>query len=113
MEHLLSISSLLQTDPQGNKIWGNITGVTAETDLAASPLYPFPERFEGRLVGIPFEGKLIELTEQQLNHFRFDREVRVDFLGKLYKFKGLENNGTFEIVRVVTPNEAKRSLRSA
>jgi hypothetical protein len=97
MEHELSISSAY-TDPDGSDVRGVITVVKAETDLGSLPLYPFPESFEGRLVGTLFEGNLIEMTGEQLDQFRFGRDVRIDFIGKPYKFRRLEADGAFEIV---------------
>ncbi|MFZ1083359.1 MAG: hypothetical protein WAN35_00185 [Terracidiphilus sp.] len=96
MEHDLSISSSY-IDPDGNEVRGVFTVVKAETNLGKVPLYPYPESFTGRLIGIHFEGKLIELTMEQLNHFRFGQDVRVEFIGKLYRFKQLDADRSFEM----------------
>jgi hypothetical protein len=96
MEHELSISSAY-IDLDGSSVRGVITVVKADTDLGSLPLYPYPESFDGRLVGTLTEGNLIEITGEQLDHFRFGREVRIDFIGKPYKFRRLEGDGAFEV----------------
>lgn len=34
---------------------------------------------------------------EQLNHFRFGQDVRVEFIGKLYRFKQLDADRSFEM----------------
>jgi hypothetical protein len=93
MIHLLSISCSY-TNPDGINVRGKITGVEAETTLDKPPLFPYPEQFKGRLIGIPSGGGHIELTSEQLDDFG---SGRVDFIGKQYEFQRLDEDGTFEV----------------
>jgi hypothetical protein len=96
VEHDLSISSSY-TDPDGNKVRGRITVVRALTHLGKLPLYPYPQSFQGRFLGVLSDGKLVGLAQGQLDHFKFGQEVRAEFIGKTYKFRRLESDGTFEV----------------
>ena len=62
MEHDLSISSSY-TDPDGNKVRGRITVVRALTHLGKLPLYPYPQSFQGRFLGVLSDGKLVGLAQ--------------------------------------------------
>jgi hypothetical protein len=93
MLHLLSISNSY-INPDGITVRGGITGVESETSLGKAPLYPYPKSFEGKLLGVPYEGGHREFTAKQLDDFRYGT---VDFLGKQYEFKRLNDDGTFEL----------------
>lgn len=88
MEFDLSITSLIDTDAQGNQQRSAIIPVKAEADLGQHSEFGWPDSFSGKLIG---------LTQEQLLHFKFDPGVEVVFRGKRYKFEEIEKDGTFQL----------------
>lgn len=88
MEYLLSITSLIDTDAQGNQLRSRLIPVMAETDLGKDSEFGFPCSFSGRLV---------DITEEQFLYFKFDSGVEVNFRGMRYKFEKIEKDGEFQL----------------
>lgn len=96
MEHTLSITSLVGTDSQGRHLRSEVTAVKAETGLGPSPIGPFPEVFEGRL---------LDATQEQIAGFKFNPDVRAALHGMEYIFEELEQDGTFRARQRAKPRK--------
>lgn len=97
-EILLSIDGLMDADARENRTKSPAVKVIAKTNLSAFPTHLIPASISGRLLGIPFGEKIIELTAEQLHEIRSGHELEVNILGTPYKFKELDENGEFELV---------------
>ena len=89
MEYPLSISTLAEA-PQGGKRRNPLTCVMAEADLGPFADFGSPEFFFGRLV---------EVTGDEIEHFRKAPGVEVHFRGAAYRFEELETSAAFKLVR--------------
>lgn len=93
MRHNLSITSLIRADrAQGLELRGPVTVVAADTDLGPFPQF-HPESFEGKLVNV---------TDEQLCSFKFGKEVVAALEGVGYVFEKLERDGTFTLHKRVS-----------
>jgi hypothetical protein len=88
MEHLLSITSLVDTDAQGNQLRSELTAIMAEADLGKHSERGNPDRISG---------KFIALTEEQFLHFKYDPGVEVGFRGMGYEFENIDIEGEFQL----------------
>ncbi len=89
MEYPLSISSLAHP-PKGATRRNPLTCVMAEADLGPFADFGSPEFFFGRLV---------EVTGDEIEHFRQAPGVEVHFRAAAYVFEALEPTGSFKLVR--------------
>ncbi|WP_263377086.1 hypothetical protein [Granulicella aggregans] len=89
MEYPLSISSLAHPS-EGATRRNPLTCVTAEADLGPFADFGSPEFFFGRLV---------EVTGDEIEHFRKAPGVEVLFRGAAYVFEVLEPTGSFKLIR--------------
>ncbi|AXC11986.1 hypothetical protein ACPOL_2673 [Acidisarcina polymorpha] len=64
--------------------------LTAEMDVGPSPQVDFPEVLAGKLVGTP---------AVILDQLKFRNIIAVYFSGRRYKFRQINNDGTFEMHR--------------
>ena len=90
MEYLLSITHVVETDPQGRKLRSPIMEVMAEADLGQYAKSGFPD---------PFCGKLVNASLPQILNFKYLPEVEVLFRGTWYTFEELEQDGSFKLRR--------------
>jgi hypothetical protein len=89
MEYPLSISTLDEAS-QGAKRRNPLTCVLAEAELGPYADFGSPEFFFGRLV---------EVTGDEIEHFRQAPGVEVHFRGVTYQFEALEPTAAFKLVR--------------
>ena len=104
MECLLSITSVVDTDAQGRKLWGKIVHVTAEAEL--------DQHYSEFGFTTSIDGKLIDASLEQILHFKFDPGVQVIFGGRNYTFAHLEKDGTFRL-RLNQSIEARRRAQTS
>ena len=90
MKYSLSITSLVEIDAEGRKLRSSVTSVMAEADLGQYSEFGFPE---------VFTGKLIDVSEENILHFKFSLEVDVTFRGSGYYFEELDKDGSFILRR--------------
>ena len=88
MKHRFSITSLIEVDPSRHlERRGPLTVVVAETNLGPFPQF-HPESFEG---------KLVDVSEEQVHDLKFGQGVVAGLEGVGYIFEELEKDGTFKL----------------
>jgi hypothetical protein len=92
MRHNLSITSLIRVDrARGLELRGPVTVVAADTDLGPFPQF-HPESFDG---------KLVDVSDDQLYSLKFGQGVVAALEGVGYIFEKLERDGSFTLCKRV------------
>lgn len=90
MEYPLAITSVVETDKNGRDLRTPVTCVIAEAELGPFAEFGFPD---------VFFGKLVDVSEADILHFKQAPDVDVIFRGSGYRFEELGKTGAFKLVR--------------